>query len=125
MKLKRIVFLGAAAVLLLTGSDALSGAAKGQEDAFVAAFKARFDLIDANKDGKVTRDEYVEFHAKRAGNRFDQVDKDKTGYVTKEEVEQMAVKTRKKMQEKRNKWQEKKQQMQEKKQQMQQEQETE
>jgi Ca2+-binding EF-hand superfamily protein len=121
VKLTRIVLLGAVAVLLLTGSDSFAGAAKGQGDAFVAAFQARFDLIDANNDGKVSRKEYVEFHSKQAGKRFDQVDKNKKGYVTKEEVQQVVEKASTKMQENRKKWLEKKQQ----KQQMQQEQQPE
>ena len=111
MKQKWIIFLGAVAVLLLAGSDALPGAAKGQGDAAMAFFKARFDLIDANKDGKVTRDEFTKFHAKQAGKRFDRVDKDKKGYVTKAEVEQIAKDASEKWQERRKKWQEKKQQM--------------
>jgi Ca2+-binding EF-hand superfamily protein len=111
MKQKWIVLLGAVTLLLLVGSDGFPGAAKGQDEALVAAFKARFDLIDANKDGKVTRDEYVKFHAKQADKRFNQIDKGKKGYVTKEEVEQIAEKASEKMKEKKKMWQEKKKQM--------------
>ena len=117
MKLTRIVLLGAVAVLLLTGSDSFAGAAKGQGEAFAAAFQARFNLIDANKDGKVSRKEYVEFHSKQAGKRFDQVDKDKKGYVTKEEVQQAVEEAATKMQDKRKKWLEKQQQKQQEQQQ--------
>ena len=105
--------LGAVAVLLLTGSDSFAGAAKGQGEALAGAFQARFELIDANNDGKVTRAEYVEFHSKQAGKRFDQVDKDKKGYVTKEEVKEAVEKAATKMQKNKQKWLEKKQQMQE------------
>ena len=116
MKLKTIIWIGAVAVLLLTGGDSFAGAAKGQQDAFVAAFQARFNLIDANKDGKVSRKEYVKFHSKQAGNRFDQVDKGKKGYVTREEVQQIVEQASTKMQQKRKQWLE----MQQKKQQQQQ-----
>jgi Ca2+-binding EF-hand superfamily protein len=117
VKLTKIVLLGAVAVLLLTGSDSFAGAAKGQGEGFVAAFQARFDLIDANKDGKVSRQEYVDFHAKQAGKRFDGVDKEKKGYVTKEEVKAVVEEATTKMQENRKRWLEKKQQMQQQRQQ--------
>jgi Ca2+-binding EF-hand superfamily protein len=122
MKLKTIVLISGVAVLLATGGE--SFASETVPPGVMAAFKARFNLIDANKDGKVTRKEYVEFHRKQAAKRFDRVDKQKKGYVTREEVEQFVEETSKRMKETRKKWQEqqKKWQEQQKKRQEQQQQ---
>jgi Ca2+-binding EF-hand superfamily protein len=113
MKLRMIVVLGAMVVLLATGSE--SFAEEADPSNFVAAFKARFDLMDANKDGKVTREEYVKFQSKRLEKRFNQLDKNKTGYVTKEEVEQLAEEASKKAKKSAKQWQEVHKQWQEKK----------
>jgi len=118
--LRMTVLIGALAVLLATGSKSFAGEAVAP--AVMAAFEARFDLIDANKDGKVTREEFVKFHTKQAENRFDALDKNKKGYLTREEAQQLVEETGAKMQEKRKRWMEKKQQMQQQKQQQQQQQ---
>jgi Ca2+-binding EF-hand superfamily protein len=115
-----IVLLGAIAVLLLTGSDSL--AQDRADRALMAAFQQRFDLLDANKDGKVTRKEYVDFHCKRAEARFASFDKDKNGYVTREEAKELVQAAGDKMEKVRKQWQEKRQQQLELQQQQQQQQ---
>jgi hypothetical protein len=108
MKLKTIVLIGAVALLPAAGGESFAGDAL--PPGVMAAFQARFSLIDANKDGKVTRKEYLEFHRKQAGKRFDRVDKTKKGYVTREEVQQFVEASSKRMKETRKKWQESQQQ---------------
>jgi Ca2+-binding EF-hand superfamily protein len=110
-----VVVLGAVAVLLITGSDSL--AQDGSNQAVIAAFQNRFDLMDANKDGKVTREEYVKFNTKRIENRFNLLDKNKKGYITKEEVQQLAEETSKKAKKSGKQWQEVHKQWKQKKQQ--------
>jgi len=116
MKLSMIVLLGAVSVLLITGSDSVAQQDRADR-ALMAAFQQRFELLDANKDGKVTRQEYVDFHCKRAEARFDGVDKDKKGYVTREEAKELVQETSDKMKDVRKQWQEKRQQQLEKQQQ--------
>jgi hypothetical protein len=120
VKLTRIVLLGAVAVLLLTGSDSL--AQDRANRALMAAFQTRFDLLDANNDGKVTRQEYLDFHCKRAEVRFDNLDKDKNGHVTREEAKEIAEAAGDKMQKAKKHWQQKRQEQLERQQQQQQEQ---
>ena len=43
---------------------------------------ASFDKMDADDDGKISKDEYIKIHEKR----FDKFDANNDGYLTKEEV---------------------------------------
>ena len=120
MKLGMIVVLGAIAVLLITGSDSFAQDRSNQ--ALMAAFQHRFDVLDANKDGKVTRQEYVDFHCKLAESRFANFDKDKNGYVTREEAKEAVQAAGDKMQKAKKQWQQKRQEQLERQQQQQQQQ---
>jgi len=121
MKLPMIVVLGAVSFLLITGSDSLAQQSRS-ERALMAASNQRFELLDANNDGKVTRQEYVDFHCKRAEARFDNADKDKNGYVTREEAKELVQEAGNKMKEAQKKWQQKRQEQLDRQQQQQQQQ---
>jgi Ca2+-binding EF-hand superfamily protein len=117
MNLRTIVLLGAVAVLLATGSDSLAQDPKSKNTPMKAALEGRFDLLDANKDGKVCREEYVKFHMKRAKERFDKVDKNNDGCVTKEEAQEAAQAAGERFQKMKKQWQQNQQQRQQQQQQ--------
>jgi Ca2+-binding EF-hand superfamily protein len=85
MKHKSIAVLTLGSTLVLAGAVALAGEGHGKERGHGHGGPAKhfFAEMDANKDGKVTRDE-----AKSAGDRlFQQLDLDKDGTVTEAEAQ--------------------------------------
>jgi hypothetical protein len=60
---------------------------------FKAQIEKRFDAADANRDGKLTRDEAKKMP--RIAQRFDEIDTAHAGYVTKEQVQSKMLETAK------------------------------
>lgn len=56
---------------------------------------------DTNKDGTLSRTEFLAGHQKFAEKRFEMLDADKNGEVSQDEIKVMREKRRKKMQERR------------------------
>lgn len=57
-----------------------------------------FKMLDANGDGKVTKEEFVAAAQKRAAARFDKLDTQNKGYLTKEDFMAARGKAREKAQ---------------------------
>lgn len=71
-----------------------AGAALAQDDPAASPRReAAFKAMDANGDGKVTKEEYLEFVKKQAEKRFDKLDAQGKGYITKDDF--LAQKPRK------------------------------
>ena len=71
------------AVALVIG---ISMAAQAQDDAASAPKGEKgFTMLDANGDGKVTKEEFLAASQKRAEARFAKLDKDNKGYLTKDD----------------------------------------
>lgn len=51
-------------------------------------------MLDTDKDGRVSRDESSKAAVERANKRFDQLDADKDGFITKEEIDSARTKMR-------------------------------
>jgi len=82
-----------AALALILG---LSGAALAQDDAMPAKGDKAFSKLDANGDGKVTKEEFLAASQKRAEARYAKLDPTGKGYVTKEELAASREKAREK-----------------------------
>jgi len=54
-------------------------------------------MLDTNKDGKVSREESSQAAVERANRRFDQLDADKDGFITQAEVDAARSKMRSEM----------------------------
>lgn len=51
-------------------------------------------MLDTNKDGRVSREESSQAAVERANHRFDQLDANKDGFITQEEVDAARTKMR-------------------------------
>ncbi|MBC6980962.1 EF-hand domain-containing protein [Caulobacter sp. 17J80-11] len=94
----KAMLLGAGAALLLVGA-AVAQDAKGprgrmadtdgdgkiSQTEMVQAERARFARLDANHDGKVTKDELEALETRFMDERFARLDTDKNGQISKEE----------------------------------------
>jgi len=78
----RPVPLALAAAMVLSTVPALA-----QPPGGAGRFILRF--MDANRDGQVSREEFVEFRQNRAGSQFDQADADRDGTLSREEFLQL------------------------------------
>ena len=85
MKTSWIVLIAAVAVPLFPGGPAWGDTAAR---AARAAMERRFDEMDANRDGRIDRSEYVEYECKKANERFDAADGNKDGFITRKEAEE-------------------------------------
>lgn len=105
--MKRIIIflVGAVALLLVAGGD--SFAQEEHAAAAMAIFKARFKEIDADGDGRISRQEYRQYMLERALQRFDKADKDNDGYVTNEEAEEAFKARSEEIRVKMKEWQQK------------------
>jgi hypothetical protein len=90
--MKKIMLLSAAVLAMQTVPALAQDAAKPKHDGkrHEAKFDKMFDAQDANKDGKVTEAEFLEFQK----NIFLKVDGNKDGSVTKEEAKAFGEKRR-------------------------------
>lgn len=76
--MKKLALIGMACALLASSvAFAKYGNGKGHH----------FGKIDADSDGKITREEMVDEAKARASRRFDHVDENKDGSVSKEELQ--------------------------------------
>ncbi|MFZ5428531.1 MAG: EF-hand domain-containing protein [Thermodesulfobacteriota bacterium] len=82
-----------AALALVLG---LSGAALAQDDAPPAKGDKAFKMLDANGDGKVTKEEFLAASQKRAEARYAKLDPEGKGYLTKDDFAQAREKAREK-----------------------------
>lgn len=85
----------AATIAALVLALGLSGAALAQDDAPPKGEKA-FKMLDANGDGKVTKEEFLAASQKRAEARYAKLDPEGKGYLTKEDFAQAREKAREK-----------------------------
>jgi len=54
-----------------------------------AKVKARFDAMDTNKDGKISKEEFMaNCKGANCSQKFDALDANKDGFLTKEEIQQ-------------------------------------
>ncbi len=67
---------------LLSTAVVAGGVHAGHHENYGDHGGSMFDVMDTNKDGKVSREEAN----KKANDRFDMADKNKDGYVTREEM---------------------------------------
>jgi len=60
--------------------------------------KIRFDSIDTDNDGKISKEEWISAHPNQpqAGEMFDQIDSDGDGYMTKAELKDIISKAKEK-----------------------------
>jgi hypothetical protein len=83
-RMKRAVcFLTALALVI---GISVAAQAQAQDDAASAPRGEKgFKVLDANGDGKVSKEEFLAASQKRAEARFAKLDKDNKGYLTKED----------------------------------------
>ena len=81
MKTSWIVLIAAVAVPLIPCGQSHGDAAAR------AAMERRFEEMDANRDGKIDRSEYVEYERRKANERFDAADGNQDGFITRKEAE--------------------------------------
>ena len=111
MKPTIIFLIGAFSLLWVATVD--SFAKEEHAAAAMALFEARFKEMDANGDGKISREEYTGFIMKSAMVRFDKADKDNDGYVTEAEAEEAFKARTEEMREKMKEWKEKREELRE------------
>jgi len=86
-----ILFIGVA--LLLIGTN-YSWSQKSPSNS--GGVESWFKTIDADGDGKISRDEHMKHAEKRAENRFTQMDVNKDGFISEDEFKEGLPKKRKK-----------------------------
>lgn len=95
-KLSIIVLLTGIAVLLIGGN--YSWAQKKPADAGI--YQSRFNGLDTDGDGKISRNEHMKYAEKRAEKSFTAMDVNKDGFISSEEFKKAISKRRKKVKEK-------------------------
>ncbi len=80
-------------VVLLIGSN-YSWAQK--EPACTDSFQTRFNEKDTDGDGKISRNEHMEYSKKRAEKKFTRMDLNKDGFISNEEYKKAKTERRKK-----------------------------
>jgi Ca2+-binding EF-hand superfamily protein len=86
-----ILFIGIA--LLLIGTN-YSWSQKSPSNS--GGVESWFKTIDADGDGKISRDEHMKHAEKRAENSFTQMDANKDGFISEDEFKEGMPKKRKK-----------------------------
>lgn len=98
------LFMLSSVALAFSISPALADHHEGGEKDGHHKHGAMFEKMDANSDGVVSKDEFVQAHEEK----FNKMDADGNGEVSKEEAEAKRAEWRKKMEEKRAEHKEKK-----------------
>lgn len=88
--LKLGVLIGLVTLFFVTGLTFAQGGGQGkggQGAAPMMGCQQRFDTLDTNKDGQVTKDEFLAapHHRGNAEQRFDAMDVNGQGYLTKDQ----------------------------------------
>ena len=96
MRQRLLVLIPSAFLLLIPGIQAL---AETLSEAAKAALEERFAEMDTDGDGKIDRNEYVEYEVEKANERFDFADRNGDGHITRKEAEKAAKKRQKEMRE--------------------------
>ena len=104
MKPDRIFLVAGLPVLLIFVSPCLAGTLP---EAAKAALEKRFEEMDTNGDGRIDRDEYMEYETRKANERFDVADQNDDGFITRREAERATEKRQEEMREKMREWREK------------------
>lgn len=91
--MSRVLAFFAATVFVLS----LAGFAVAQDDAQPKGDKG-FKMLDANSDGKVTKEEYLAASQKRAEARWAKLDASQKGFLTREDFTAARDKAREKAQ---------------------------
>ncbi|MFP5221429.1 MAG: hypothetical protein ACLGSA_04005 [Acidobacteriota bacterium] len=84
--------------LALAQAPAAAPAPVADEAAPAPTGEKGFKMLDANADGKVTKEEFLAAAQKRATARFDKLDTQNKGYLTKEDFMAARGKAREKAQ---------------------------
>ncbi len=79
-----IVLIAAVTALLMPGPPVRGDTASR---AAMAALERRFEEMDANGDGRISRAEYLAYERRKANERFDAADGNKDGFITRKEAE--------------------------------------
>ena len=82
MKLNLMLLITGIAVLLIGSNDSLAQKNTSGTD----RSQTKFNKMDTDGDGKVSRIEYMKYKEKRAENKFSRKDTDKDGFLTLEET---------------------------------------
>ena len=93
MKKLSMVILLIGIALLLIGTN-YSWSQKSPSNS--GGVESWFKTIDADGDGKISRDEHMKHAEKRAENRFTQMDVNKDGFISEDEFKEGMPKKRKK-----------------------------
>lgn len=105
MKMRMVSLMGAVAILVAAGRDGF--AETPYQGAGEEAFQKRFSEMDADRDGRISRDEYIQHAIKEGNERFDAEDTNRDGYMSREEAEQAARKNRERIRQQMLEWQKK------------------
>ncbi len=91
-------------VMLSRGAPAWGGTAS---DFAGAALAKRFQEMDANGDGQITRAEYMDYETREASERFDLSDGNGDGFITRKEAERAMKKNQEEMRKRMQEWRQK------------------
>jgi len=105
--MRMVSLVGAVAILVAAGGNGF--AETPYPPAGDKAFRERFSEMDADGDGRISRDEYVQHEIKKGNERFDAGDTNRDGYMSREEAEQAARKNRERIRQQMLEWQKKQQ----------------
>ena len=96
MRKLRLALILTGIVVLAMGSNYCWSQSKKKIPSDANYLQAWFNEIDANGDGKISRDEHMKHAEKRAENNFTEMDVNKDGFVSNEEFKEGMPKQRKK-----------------------------
>lgn len=81
-RLSRIILFLAVTMFAVLAN---SGVSAQEKNPFAKALESRFDNIDANKDGKISYDEYLGSYEKSIKKSFEKRDRNSDGILTMDE----------------------------------------
>jgi Ca2+-binding EF-hand superfamily protein len=110
--MRKTTALALLAALTLGSTAALAGDGKGSHDGHHGP---KFEEIDTNKDGAITREEMEAHHRKKLDAMFEKADGDKDGKLSQEELRKGREEWRAKMKERFDKMKERREAKEDKK----------